>query len=267
MSKVSSCMLAQPFAPERAKYPAIVQPKFDGIRALWDPFQKKLFSRNGNQLFLPHIERELDGINYHLDGEIYLHGMDFNEISGIVRNSSKDKSKLYYVIFDYTHSSYSFEDRLAVLKERISCYDNIYLAEANMVFEKSNYEDVHRGLVLNARYEGSIFRNPEALYQFKRTFDLMKRKKKIQKSFLILSYLFGEGKYTNTLGAIKYEVDEDNAGTVGSGFTDYERYSLMEIRPPGYVVIEFQEYSYKGIPRFPVFVKISPVMTEEIITI
>ena len=84
-------MLAHKYNPDRADYPAYIQPKLDGVRCLFTA--KGAFSRTGKQFMnVYHIEQQLNPFfaanpNTVLDGELYNHELkdDFEKIISLVR--------------------------------------------------------------------------------------------------------------------------------------------------------------------------------------
>ena len=86
-------MLAHKYNPDKADYPAYIQPKLDGVRCLFTA--KGAFSRTGKQFMnLRHIEVLLEAFfaanpNAVLDGELYNHELkdDFEKIISLVRKT------------------------------------------------------------------------------------------------------------------------------------------------------------------------------------
>ena len=84
----TKAMLAHKYNPNKANYPAYIQPKLDGVRCLFTA--EGAFSRAGNQFMnVEHIEHDLKPVfnkypNLILDGELYNHGLknDFEKNSG-----------------------------------------------------------------------------------------------------------------------------------------------------------------------------------------
>ena len=71
----TKAMLAHKYNPDKADYPAYIQPKLDGVRCLFT--KDGAFSRAGNQFMnVKHIENDLKPVfnrypNLVLDGELY----------------------------------------------------------------------------------------------------------------------------------------------------------------------------------------------------
>ena len=85
-------------------------PKMDGVRAV-GMFEKEvvLYTRNGNDIvFAENVKKDLLKVfqkfpDVILDGEVYIHGEEFNNISGAVRATKTPSiydNKLEYWIFD-----------------------------------------------------------------------------------------------------------------------------------------------------------------------
>jgi ATP-dependent DNA ligase len=86
-------MLAHSFekAKNKVTYPAYIQPKFDGVRCIARVIGQaegrnvvQLLTRAGKQWDIPHLALELGEImpeGLVLDGEIYIHGKTFQEIT------------------------------------------------------------------------------------------------------------------------------------------------------------------------------------------
>ena len=89
----TKAMLAHKYNPDKANYPAYIQPKLDGVRCLFTA--EGAFSRTGKQFMnVQHIEQELKSFfscfpTAVLDGELYNHGLkdDFEKIISLVRKT------------------------------------------------------------------------------------------------------------------------------------------------------------------------------------
>jgi DNA ligase-1 len=71
--------------------------------------------------------------------------------------------------------------------------------------------------------EGVMINICDALYEFKRTTNLLKVKKMQTMDLEIIGFEEGSGKYKDTLGAILVRYKNGNIVKVGSGFTDWLR--------------------------------------------
>lgn len=114
---------AFPFQEEKITYPCIVQPKLNGIRAL---YQNGVFQSGDEILFpsnlLAHLAEELKNIDpaIILDGELYVHGWTLQRINAAVnpnrRTISADTLEVGYHVFDIANSDLSQAKRIKLLK-------------------------------------------------------------------------------------------------------------------------------------------------------
>ena len=115
----TKAMLAHKYNPDKADYPAYIQPKLDGVRCLFT--KDGAFSRAGNQFMnVKHIEEDLQDLFkvcpwIALDGELYNHNLkdDFEKIISLVRKqkpTDEDRSEArrltQYHVYDYTGRDY-----------------------------------------------------------------------------------------------------------------------------------------------------------------
>ena len=93
MTETIKPMLAHKYNPEKADYPAYIQPKLDGVRCIFT--KDGAYSRTGNEFKnVDHIKKDLKVVfnrypNLILDGELYNHGLkdDFEKIISLVRKT------------------------------------------------------------------------------------------------------------------------------------------------------------------------------------
>ena len=116
----TKAMLAHKYNPDKADYPAFIQPKLDGVRCLFDA--SGAFSRAGNQFMnVDHIEQALKPFfaknpTAVLDGELYNHGLkdDFEKIISLVRKkkpTDNDKAEaaelVQYHVYDIASMTFA----------------------------------------------------------------------------------------------------------------------------------------------------------------
>lgn len=113
-------LLAHTYEPHRITFPCYVQPKLNGIRALYQnrafqsrdevPFPPGLLSHLAEPLFAALGEH-----HYPLDGELYVHGWSLQRILSAVtpvRGKPTEETPLIeYHVFDRINFDKSFEDR------------------------------------------------------------------------------------------------------------------------------------------------------------
>lgn len=181
--------------------PYLVQPKLDGERCrvlLSRGEAPKLLSSTGNLIVsVPHINRALAewykaiGTGCHmkpieLDGELYCHGMDFNNIHSIVSREyletlHEDRRQISLHLFDVIEQGTQLErlENLAFVKRGVSRYDIPFIKIVDTYFA-NNLQGImeHYEEFIKQGYEGMIIRCPNNLYERKRSRRVMKFKPK-----------------------------------------------------------------------------------------
>jgi len=219
-------MLAHKYNPDKADYPAYIQPKLDGVRCLFTA--KGAFSRTGKQFMnVQHIEQELKTFfasnpNAVLDGELYNHGLkdDFEKIISLVRKTKPTKEHrteaaelIQYYVYDvanFAHATYT--NRLSMLSSMIKYSYTIQNVETKVVLDYDEAVKQHKKY-LKQGYEGSIYRSMHGKYKGTRSWDLMKFKDFDDSEATIVGYEMGKGKRTGTLG--KFIMQDDEGITFG----------------------------------------------------
>lgn len=273
MSKRSGIMLCYPFEEKRLakwKPPYIVQPKLDGERCRALPRTDggyDLISSEGNQFIsVPHINEALNKSDLwprKLDGELYRHGMAFEDIHSIVSrtvNLHHDYKEMQFHVFDEINDEPQY--RRTLFNNDILLYDNVVKCVMSKVAE--SFEDVMRIYddYIADGYEGMVVRHWLGPYIPRRSTFMMKFKPKKDDYYRITGYkeevsIHGEPK--GRLGALDCESD-GQVFSVGSGLTDELRETLWSCRNtlPGKLLhVAYQHItSGKGVPRFPVFLEV-----------
>ena len=236
----TKAMLAHKYNPDKADYPAFIQPKLDGVRCLFTA--KGAFSRAGNQFMnVDHIEQALKPFfaknpTAVLDGELYNHGLkdDFEKIISLVRKKKPtdvDKAEaaelVQYHMYDVaTMTIATYVDRFLFLQSEPSFRDKscLQITETKMAIDFDDALTKHKKY-LKLGYEGSIYRTPSGKYKGTRSWDLMKFKDFHDAEATIINYEVGKGKREGTLG--KFIMEDEDGNVFGC--------------PPG------KGYDYKGM--------------------
>jgi len=176
------------------KHWCFVQPKLDGHRALWCPNSKTLYSRQGKPLNLPHIEERLRNSEYgkhHLDGELYVHGLELQEISRLVKKYRPGESEqVSYHIYDLV-SKEPFEDRMLTLNQ-LNHHDHIQIVDTYPVMNMDDVENLHQDH-RDLGYEGTMLRISGKGYEDgKRSKSLLKIKNFYDEEFEIVGCIAGK---------------------------------------------------------------------------
>ena len=212
MTKIKP-MLAHKYNPDKADYPAYIQPKLDGVRCVFT--KNGAYSRTGKEFKnVDHIKKALKNFfnnnpTFIIDGELYNHGLkdDFEKIISLVRKTKpteehkQEASELIqyhvYDIANLAHATYT--NRLNILNSSFTYTYPICKVETKVVLDYDEAVKQHRKY-LKLGYEGSIYRSMSGKYKNTRSWDLMKFKDFDDSEATIINYELGKGKRTGTLG-------------------------------------------------------------------
>jgi DNA ligase 1 len=178
--------------PHKVVLPCYVQKKYDGIRCITHidkDGNPRFYSRRATEwTTLGHIAtylKSLQGLGIRdiiLDGELYKHGLNLQDISsGVKRDDTNDLSgDMEYIVYDAALNG-TYENRLRVLSSLLKPEWNskaiVKLATTYIANNQAQIDEYHDNFVKDG-YEGAILRNPVGLYvQDKRSFDLLKYKR------------------------------------------------------------------------------------------
>jgi ATP-dependent DNA ligase len=269
-------MKAYPFSEERLtkwQPPYIVQPKYDGVRCRAIPIAGAngesclLLSSEENIIYsVPHLNQIIGGLHLQaeLDGELYCHGMSFEEIVSITSrtvNLHPDYKRIQFHCFDIVNKEPQMK-RSLIIENLRGLNPHIVVAPFWLCSDLDEVTRTYDKLV-ELGYEGIIVRNKMAPYEIKRSTWVMKFKPKKEDEYEILGWqeeisISGEGK--GTLGALICKSGDGNTFNVGTGFSADMRRSLWLDRE-GLIgksaKVKYQHITTgKQVPRFPVFVEV-----------
>jgi DNA ligase-1 len=253
-------MLAQSFDKHAKKinFPAYVQPKLDGMRAL----AKKeggivtMWSRKGKAITIPDkIIEELQVIlkeGEATDGELYLHGWGFQRLISATKKKCPDTDLIQYHIYDKPHPTASFRDRF--VKNSTASSGRIQFVPTYTVLNLGELHQFESQFVGDG-YEGLMVRNGASIYDYKnRSYDLQKVKQFQDAEFIITGGKDGQGREEGLIifqcdngSGIPFDVRPRGSHEMRSQmFKDLQSYIGKEL------TVRFFEYSDDGVPRFPV---------------
>lgn len=194
----------------RINFPCYVQPKINGFRSLsfsrigentLFPTEQVIFtSKNGLDFIpLPLIEKELlvlfkkigNELSYIFDGELYIHGQKLQTISSSVKKRNELTNSLEYRIFDLAIDEMEQVDRIQKLNEIFENTNFTYVKLVPSILCFSHQEAVkYKDSFISQGYEGAIFRDLSAQYQFgKRPQTMVKLKDRESEEFTILNII------------------------------------------------------------------------------
>ena len=216
-------MLAQVYHQQPIDWdqPVYMQPKLDGVRCIFT--SDGAFSRNGKRFMnVRHIEFELQKLfiklpGLRLDGELYNHDLrnDFEKIISLVRKqkpTAEDRLEalkmvqfhVYDLWFDdpsnITGFNWDYKTRMEFINKRIisSKWSSVVNIKTHNCVTPSMIKVMH-AFFLEQGYEGSIVRL-NAMYEHKRSKNLMKVKDFHDSEATIIDWVEGKGKREGTIG-------------------------------------------------------------------
>ena len=221
-------MLAHMYNPDKAKWPAYIQPKLDGVRCIIT--KDGAFSRTGKEFKnVEYIKTHLNNFFFDrfpdviLDGELYNHDLkdDFEKIISLVRKTKPTKEHereamdlvqfhCYDVIDPNSTKRFgdTYEFRKGFLYWELPQSDCVKLISTTYAKDDKIARKKHKNN-LKAGYEGSMYRSIGGYYKGTRSWNLMKFKDFSDAEATIVGYEEGKGKREGTLGKF---VMEDSQG-------------------------------------------------------
>lgn len=267
-------MKAHKYKASRVKRPGYLQPKLNGLRAIWNgttlnTYNEEVWSEN----ILPHIYkalRELPGFLY--DGEIYVHGKSLQWINSRAAVTRKEPHKenflIQFHIFDIAHTA-SFAERATFLENLPFTYPEHFTGKRSALqlcptftFSSEHEENVNFKLCRKLGYEGMIYRDGNEGYGFvnkcgnkeNRWWKIMKRKFWEDMDAEILDVVEGRGSFENMLGAFLCRGENGSMFQVGTGeaLTHEMRAKYWNNPPIGRVAkVRYEMLSESGVPLKP----------------
>lgn len=264
-SKSPLPMLAKEYKTQKFDGKTIaIQPKLDGIRCIANVKTGELWSRKQTKIHgLEHISKKLLNMKFPdnilwLDGELYCHTMNFNQISSKVRRITNftDSLDIQYWVYDCILND-SFQKRCDLLSSSIQDSDVVVFTSTQfMLFDADKITKIHKEAT-NDNYEGIMIRNVESTYDMgKRSSNLLKMKDFCQEEYIVIG--FNQKKVVNdnvTLGSIILQSsDKTIQFNATPSMTNEEKQEIwqnqnMYLGKIG--TVKFFEKTPKGIPRFP----------------
>ena len=254
-------MLAKSFGKEAKKVDwtnAYVQPKLDGMRCLKN--NDKMVSRKNKVIdTLPHIsEINLPVIDL-LDGELYAHGLSFQENMKIIKKNRPESINVKYHVYDMVLPNLTFLGRYTILKSLVENQDHIKLVP---LFKVNSLEEVQKyhSEFLSEGYEGTMIRWGNEGYKVNgRSSNLLKYKDFIDETYTVIDVVPSD---KNPEQGVVHCEGVDNSGhkiTFGCGmkFSHSDREEILNNKDKyiGQVAeVRFFEFTDDGLPRFPVCV-------------
>lgn len=275
-------MLARTYGPKYRTFPCYLQPKLNGIRALYQSGQFQ--SRDElfwNPAVLHHLTRELESQTWRpifrdfiLDGELYVHGWRLQRINSAVAIKrslpTPDTLHVEYHIFDCidrrTGFSEPFSSRFAKIfvptlnhesRIRFVPTHHIYLREEVDLYFRHYAGHGFEGVMLrpDGTYDvGEHLSSRTGNHTQVRSHNLWKHKSWQDAEFTCIGITHGDGKCSGGIGALILQTVSGDTFNVGTGYTDEERIAFLNDPPIGrQIKVRYLELSADGIPLTPSF--------------
>jgi DNA ligase-1 len=248
------------------KFPCYVQPKLNGVRCIYQ--NGKFMSRQGKEFTtLSHLVPELKKLGLDTpDGEIYVHGMGFQDIIRLVKKDrGVSNEQLEYWLYDQVNKD-PFSNRLIAIAKAFIGTERLHIKQVKTYEVNSDAEiKTWHDKWVQEGFEGVIIRNMDGLYVPKhRSKDLQKYKEFIDEEFEITGGHEGSGP---DAGTVVFEV-KTKAGKVFSVRPKGTReqraawfQGLKKLKGKS-LTVRYQNLSEDGIPIFPVGVTVDAVVRD-----
>ncbi len=263
-------------------FPAIGQPKLDGVRCLarLEADGTVSLTSRKNKLFpgMDHIREELatrlkslgdsEGSpfpnNIVIDGELYADPKEltFQQSTGVVRRNNKtpedleDEKKIKLNVYDCINlddPDMDFIDRYNLMADSLSNMDSIAMVDNTTLSDKDDVDPLHDKFVTQG-YEGLMIRNVKGPYKLNgKSKHLQKYKSFQDDEFKIVGYEEGKGNYEGTVIWICEMPDGKRFRIKPNGTHEY-RSKLFEEADSHIgkeITVRFFELTDGGLPRHP----------------
>lgn len=239
----------------RIRFPAIAQPKLDGLRAHFTLRENDLLiqTRNGKPVddggFFYQYAKEMMAVGEVWDGEIvcvdeggkYLtrqasNGILNKAIRGTI--SEKETQQMRAVIWDIPSLKAPYSDRLSKLQERfVQSGSNVFRMITSWHVDSFEQIDVYYNEEIKKGNEGLVIKNPDSLWEGKRSNNLVKLKEIVDCDLRVVGWEEGTGRNKGRMGNLIVATDCGRLKTaVGTGFSDKQRDEITEENSMGRIL-------------------------------
>lgn len=209
------------------------------------------------------------------DGELYNHSLknDFNQIISLSKQAKPtqadldaSKKTIQYHVYDFP-CQVTFSQRLSLLNSMETNFwlpDCIKIVRTDKVKSVDDLDSLYAEYIEQG-YEGQIVRMNDAIYENKRTNQLLKRKEWLDEEFEIVEIQEGKGNRSGMAGRIVYKLSDGRTFESGiRGSFDFYKELLNESKHyvGGTGTVRFFNWTPDGkdgkgkVPRFPVTIAV-----------
>ena len=234
----------------------LVQPKLDGYRCVGN--KSMLLSRK-NTIFnsVPHILERIKKLpeNAELDGELYIPGLPFQEISKVVMRDHPHRKMglVEFHIFDVQRKG-PYTARLEYLDWLIPDNEQ-YLKKVPT--ETKTTDELHATLLASvaAGYEGIMVKDPRGVYEYDtRSTTTQKMKPHMAGRFKVVGFKTSEQGREKGRAIALCETEDGQEFPCRLAYDDYMARHIWKNRDSyrrAYAVVDFAGYFASGLPRQP----------------
>ncbi len=258
--------------------------KFDGVRASWDG--KTLRTRTGNSISAPRWFLEQLPKNLGLDGELFGGPGRFAHTNGTVQRKreiiEEEWKNIVYMVFDVCDPKWlhtPFDKRCAQLRKVMpENQANVFMVPHVPVASTRNLYDFYQTILARGG-EGVMLRNPQSVYEQRRSKQLLKFKPILDAEAVVRGYTEGKGSNRGRLGSFYVEMmDRETrkpngqffqlSGRINGDFRKQYQFDAQGnvIREPkkhgefpvigSVVTYEYMTITHLGYPRQPIFLRL-----------
>jgi len=250
-SQVSLPMLALKADLSTIEYPVYAQNKLDGVRCMTT--DNKLMSRKNKEFTtIKHIKLPEGHV---LDGELYAHGLTFQDNMKIIKKYREGQTELVrYHVYDLPSATGGFIERYSKLQEVVNGFNNIEIVQTVLINNEEELLRFHEKSISEG-FEGTIIRLDGIPYEFnKRSKSLLKLKDFIDEAYEIIDVVPSER--IPKQGVVVCKMGDRQVFKCGMKMSHEEREDIL-INKKDVIgktaEVRFFEFTDGGLPRFPVF--------------
>lgn len=244
---------------DKMVYPAIIQPKLNGVRATYKP-RFGLISRKRNPLSINHLERQLNILGFSTDGELWHPKKSLEEIVSLIAHDPK--GELQYHIFDRPNGGPSYIERMAVFlheyKNVSRDMPNIKVIPFATVQDEDDVYAAFNVIKKMPHVDGAVVRTMDYDYKFDtRSYKILKVKELISDEYIVLDIDCDRDVLGNLI-RFRFDNPAENGGPFNyiPNWTKERRAEAYDNALSGKEVfvgatytLTFREYTSKGVPK------------------
>ncbi|WNJ95149.1 DNA ligase [Vibrio ruber] len=232
-----------------------VSEKLDGIRGVWDG--RHLRTRNGTRLHAPQwFLRQLPP--FPVEGELWAGRGQFHVVQQTILDqhpSPTSWQQISFMLFDIPFGIGPYHQRYEKIKSWLLSQPdipNIHLIQQLAVTSHKALNQLMQHIT-NAKGEGLMLRDWNAVYHAGRSDTLLKMKPYRDDEAQVIGYKNGKGKYQHQVGSLLVRNRSGVEFYIGSGLTDQQRASPPAIG--SWITYRYDRLTVKGKPRFARFLR------------